>query len=291
MLLQRTKLATFSLASAFICLASIAENADAQIFRKIFRQGAQQSSCPGGNCPQVYSASSYQPSYQTYAVPVQSRGHWTYPGTISGHLNGTHGVATAGMTREQMLNLHDAIHEGRVVQSRVVPVAAPIIRTQPAAPKPAPSLPAISTASSSSLFGLGDLSTLDEKPKPAAVIPDYVLGQIDPAAGSSIVEAKQEASASFRSTLLRAISEARKSGKINFRDAVKLRVAMLSPAFVERAQELAVAQVAFSGEESELIPIDENGVVQVDGINWEGLAKFLEAFVPLLISLLKAFGL
>jgi hypothetical protein len=58
---------------------------------------------------------------------VNRPGHWTYPGTINGHLESTHGVSTAGMSREQMLDLHDALHEGSVVApSAGRPVAMPV---------------------------------------------------------------------------------------------------------------------------------------------------------------------
>lgn len=186
----------------------------------------------------------------------------------------------------------------QAVRSVAVPVvsqaAKPVMQVQ--APVITPSViireqvvrPAVPArpVSTQSLFGLGDLTTLDDKPRPAAEIPKHVLAQID-----EPKDKPMEVADSFRQTLAKAIVQARKSGKINFRDAIKLRVAMRSPAFIQRAQELAVTQVAFSGEESDAVPFDEEGMVQVDGINWEGLAKFLEAFVPLLISLLKAFGL
>jgi len=43
---------------------------------------------------------------------AQSTGsHWTFPGMIDNHLRSTHGVDVSGMSREQMLSTHDAIHE------------------------------------------------------------------------------------------------------------------------------------------------------------------------------------
>ncbi len=45
---------------------------------------------------------------------VRSGGlHWTYPGSIEHHLRTTHGQNVTGLTREQMLDLHDRLHEGR----------------------------------------------------------------------------------------------------------------------------------------------------------------------------------
>jgi len=94
----------------------------------------------------------------------------------------------------------------------------------------------------------------------------------------------------MRTDLATRIITARKAGKITVVEAAKLRTATLSPAFVERAHDLAVTQIAFSGEVNENVPVNAEGAVQVEGINWEGLTKFMEALVPLLIMLLKAFG-
>lgn len=102
---------------------------------------------------------------------------------------------------------------------------------------------------------------------------------------------KTEVKESFKSNLLKAIQAARQSEKITAKEALKLRIACMSPAFVERAHELAVVQIAFSGEESASVPMSADGRVNVDGINWDGLIKFMEAFIPLLITLLKAFGI
>jgi len=248
--------------------------ADAQLFRRsIQRTRTVQSSCPNGICPT---------SNATRCV-ARSNAHWTYPGTIDSHLIGTHGVATVGMSREQMLSTHDAIHEGRYSTSTQQRVSYPVYQpvTQPVTrsilePSRAPSKP---VSISETTFGL---SVMPGK------IPSHILAQVDAPEES---DAPVKVADSFRGSLVKAIRDARKADKITARDAVRLRVAMLSPAFVERAHELAVAQGAFVGEESEFVPMDDEGVIQTDWINWEGIAKFLEAFVPLLISLLKAFGL
>lgn len=43
-------------------------------------------------------------------------GHWTFPGDLSDHLRTTHGANVDGMTKEQMLNMHDALHESEPVK-------------------------------------------------------------------------------------------------------------------------------------------------------------------------------
>ena len=98
------------------------------------------------------------------------------------------------------------------------------------------------------------------------------------------------ASREFRPAFLRAIRQARKSGDINLRQAIRLRTASFSPAFLEEAKALAVVQIAFSGETSDEVPVTEAGAIDVNGINWNGLIQFLEALIPLLLQLLNAFG-
>lgn len=44
--------------------------------------------------------------------------HWSFPGMVGFHLRNDHGVPTLGMTREQKLDMHDALHEGRAVPSQ-----------------------------------------------------------------------------------------------------------------------------------------------------------------------------
>lgn len=102
---------------------------------------------------------------------------------------------------------------------------------------------------------------------------------------------KTEVKESFKANLVKAIQSSRQAGKITAKEALQLRIACLSPAFVERAHELAVVQIAFSGEVSADVPMSADGMVQVGDINWDGLIKFMEAFIPLLITLLKAFGI
>ena len=70
----------------------------------------------------------------------------------------------------------------------------------------------------------------------------------------------------FRSALLKAAQSAAKSGELRRIDVIRLRVATLSPAFLEQAQELAVIQMAFSGEE---VPTDADGKIEVSRIDWE----------------------
>ena len=91
----------------------------------------------------------------------------------------------------------------------------------------------------------------------------------------------------FRSALLKAAQEAAKKGELRRIDVIRLRVATLSPAFLERAQELAIIQMSFSGEE---VPTDEDGKIEVSRIDWEGLIAFLERLIPLILKLINLFA-
>lgn len=53
-------------------------------------------------------------------------GHWGYPGDIAAHLATTHGQSVSGLSHEQMMSLHDAIHEGRAVQKPLPRPAIPM---------------------------------------------------------------------------------------------------------------------------------------------------------------------
>jgi hypothetical protein len=101
--------------------------------------------------------------------------------------------------------------------------------------------------------------------------------------------AEQVARNPFRQALLKAADAAAKKGELRRLDVVRLRVATLSPAFLERAQELAVVQMSFSGDDLGDIPVDTDGKIEVSRIDWEGLIAFLERLVPLILKLIDLF--
>jgi hypothetical protein len=119
------------------------------------------------------------------------------------------------------------------------------------------------------------------QPKSAPVAVSFDLGD------SPIVETS---SGTFHGAVIQAAVQAQKAGKINRRDLIKLRVAMLSPAFRSHAEDLALVQVAASGEDAPF-KVNADGSIDRTSIDWQGLASFLEKLVPLIIMLLKAFGI
>lgn len=103
--------------------------ANAQLFPRLFGGKSTTqvgSNCPGGVCPTAQSSYGY-PVASAAMQPLRSAaGHWSYPGSIDSHLEGTHGVATAGLTRQQKLDLHDSLHEGTAVKARYPSVSSAV---------------------------------------------------------------------------------------------------------------------------------------------------------------------
>jgi len=93
----------------------------------------------------------------------------------------------------------------------------------------------------------------------------------------------------FHSGIIAAAVRARQAGTITARDSLKIRVAMLSPAFRQSAKQLCLTQMAFSG--SDQVPVDANGIIDETAVDWSGLADFLTAILPILLQLLELFGI
>jgi hypothetical protein len=109
-------------------------------------------------------------------------------------------------------------------------------------------------------------------------------------APAAVVQPQVQVSDSFRANLIKAIQTQRQAGKITPREAMRLRIACFSPAFLERAQELAVIQIACSGEQSPAVPTNADGMIEVASIDWNQLLAFLEKLLPLILQLIAAFG-
>lgn len=108
--------------------------------------------------------------------------------------------------------------------------------------------------------------------------------------GEELSEAEIESGTKFSRSLVKAAMKAQREGKFKRADVLRLRVAMLSPAFRQQAEELCVIQIASSGEDSPFEYADDGTIIRT-AIDWDSLAAFLERVVPLILTLLKAFGL
>lgn len=93
----------------------------------------------------------------------------------------------------------------------------------------------------------------------------------------------------IRSAVLKAATVSQKKGDIKRSDLVRLRVAMFSPAFQKKVEDLAVIQISASGEDGPF-ETSETGEIIRETINWDGLLAFLEKLIPIILSLLSTFG-
>lgn len=106
-------------------------------------------------------------------------------------------------------------------------------------------------------------------------------------------ESVETAGDKFHRNVIRSAVKLAQEGTITRRDVVKLRVAMLSPAFREQAQDLAVVQMAASGDENvgtDVIPVDEDGKIIETAIDWDKLLALIEKLIPIILKLIDAFG-
>lgn len=90
----------------------------------------------------------------------------------------------------------------------------------------------------------------------------------------------------FHKAINEAANEARKAGEITRVEQIRIRIAMMSPAFRKYAEQLAVIQMAFSGSE---VPTDTNGNIDETAIDWGTVIPYLVKFLELLLELLQDF--
>lgn len=246
---------------------------------------AQASSCPRGGCPDSQA--------------VSSAGHWTYPGTITNHLQGAHGVPTNGMSREQMLDLHDALHEGRAPAMKQVAPAA-YAEASYAAP-----LPALRSGGSTGSYVLKSggstgssgtwsgsfgstgttirifdargclISTINEPSAGSTISPEI-------AKSATTVQGIQQLAVGdrvkFRRVLLAAAQKARDAGDITSAQYLLLSFASRSPRVLEQIQG-AVHEQAI-----------EEGLATAQAIDWDALINFIEKLIPIIIQLIDLFS-
>jgi len=102
------------------------------------------------------------------------------------------------------------------------------------------------------------------------------------------VSQQEESGVKFHRALIQAAVKANKDGKLKRAELFKLRVAMLSPAFRQHAEDLAITQMSASGSEG--VPMTPEGAVDRASIDWDALLSFLEKLIPIILQLIEMFG-
>ena len=266
------------LALTVLLLPSVAQ---AQLFPRLRAFNVQpnkvSSSCPGGICPTGVSAYSV-PSYASTANT--GGGHWSYPGTITNHLESEHGVSTSGLSRQEQLNLHDSLHEGGSPQSGRAPQATTYYY-------PSPSTPLVG-----SVVNYGSTGSVSFGSTGSQVVQSY--GSTGSSVGSSVV-------ASDSVTVLRLGDRAK--FKRNLMAAAKVRVqpgvkdpADLEPGMITQDQYDALNfAIKFPGVAQKLEAAlhetaIENGLASNQAIDWDKLAAFIERMIPIILKLIDLFS-
>jgi hypothetical protein len=96
------------------------------------------------------------------------------------------------------------------------------------------------------------------------------------------IEVKEAAAGdTFHRNVIRAAVKAQRNGTITRKQLIRLRVAMISPAFREQAKEMATIQMSASGNADKIPRIGEN-------IDWDALLAFIEKLIPLILQLIEA---
>lgn len=268
MIFKKTTALMVAVFAVLFCTAT----AQAQLFRNApwnqTKQVGASSGCPNGQCP---TASSQQP------------GHWSFPGTIESHLESTHGVATAGMTRQQKLNLHDSLHEGtseNVVVS--VPRANYVVPFVSSYPTPAKALSGGGSSGGSFRVGnrdsLGDVITsigpvLEASPSVAPALPEAM-------------ESRRSRKAS-REAILESVTKAESEGTITGKQAEEIRRAAKRPRMLAQMESLIAEKAKAEGY---ALPMGSDGEVQMGAIPWADLADFITKIAPLIFKLIDLFS-
>ena len=251
----------FRFVFALVAVCLCADVSLAQLFPNApWNTRSQSSNCPGGVCPDRGAASA---------------SHWTYPGTISNHLEGAHGVPTSGMSRQQMLNLHDSLHEG----------TAPTMKQSLPAPYASYSAPlpqAVKSYGSTGGYGSSGSSFRVGSVMPDGAVVVSIGSTLDPAiaqAAAAGVEALAIGDRrDFRKSLLEAARKARQAGEITPMEYFALSAASRNPRVLEKMQ-AAVHEAAI-----------EEGLASTQAIDWSSLIDFIEKLIPIIIKLIDLFS-
>lgn len=275
------------------CLMCVANTGQAEgLLKRLFGTkdtGQVSSSCPGGMCPTSSAPAAFQsaPVANVVQMPFKAvdnaRGHWSYPGTIDSHLESTHGVSTAGMSRQEKLNLHDSLHEGTAQNVAVsVPRAnyvAPFVSNYPSYTTQSGGgstggLGSVGSRSGGSTGGFGIGTVLPD----GAIVTSVGVTQPSQASSLEVTQLRIGDRSSFRKSLLAAGRKARDAGEITSLEFFLLSAASRNPATLEKMQ-AAVHEAAI-----------EEGLATTQAIDWDSLITFIEKLIPIIIKLIELFG-
>jgi len=254
---------TLCFAFIFLCAAE----SQAQLFWRA-RSPQVSSSCPGGVCPtNAAPQATYRPIATAAVQPfktVANRGHWSYPGDITSHLEGTHGVATAGMTREQKLSYHDSLHEGTASRYRSVSGTT-----------------GYGSAGAVSYGSAGGFAVGSRDSDGAVITSLGSTGGVSVVTSTTTTSTEVTALAmrsDFRKALMDAAKASREKGEITVAEYFKIAALSRIPKVLANL-EASVHEAAI-----------EEGIATVQAPDWNAIIDFIERLIPLIIKLIDLFS-
>ena len=104
-----------------------------------------------------------------------------------------------------------------------------------------------------------------------------------------ISEAK--GTAGFRKTIIQASKKAFSDGEITRKQLLKIRLGTLSPAVLEKIEDVAIMQMAASGEDlSGIVEVNSDGKINRASIDWNNLIDFVERLIPIILQIIQIFA-
>lgn len=267
------------------------ESAEAQLFKRFGRAQVSPSvsNCPGGVCPIQGT------SVATVAASgSRSPGHWSYPGTITNHLESEHGVATAGMSRQQMLDLHDSLHEGTAPSVRAA--AKVMVRgtygrvsSQEAKGFGSTGSNAVGFGSVGSRQSFGSVGSSARLPGVGERDADgqVIVGIIGFSAPSQSSTLGFKARKQSRQVILESLDQAVAAGTVGEEQAKEIRRFVRTPRQLAIVEDLILDKAQTSG--AYVFQLDRNGDVVKSAIDWEAIGDFIIKIAPIIFKLIELF--
>ena len=253
-----------------LCLALVilcAAESQAQLFWRA-RSPQVSSSCPGGVCPTNSAPqAAYRPIATTAIQPFKTVANrafemacdvaWITP--VSAH-----GVATAGMTREQKLSYHDSLHEGTASRYRSVSGTT-----------------GYGSAGAVSYGSAGGFAVGSRDSDGAVITSLGSTGGVSVVTSTTTTSTEVTALArrsDFRKALMDAAKASREKGEITVAEYFKIAALSRIPKVLANL-EASVHEAAI-----------EEGIATVQAPDWNAIIDFIERLIPLIIKLIDLFS-
>lgn len=98
---------------------------------------------------------------------------------------------------------------------------------------------------------------------------------------------QETATVGFKKAFRQAIRKARVEEKITVKDALRLQMAITSPAFAKVAEDIAILELM---SRDVVLPVDTDGNIQREVVDWLTILEILITLMPYILELLTEWG-